>query len=79
MATVRNLGNPAQPVDKSFVVPNRYGVAAPTTPLYAGEIVTGIPVTGATYGGYVATSLDPNSWVSFGVGSSVNSGTGPIY
>jgi len=61
-------------VDKSFCIPNRVGVVAPATPQYAGEVVTGVPVTGAVYGGYVALSLDVNSWVSYGIGGSL----GPI-
>jgi hypothetical protein len=74
MAIVRNLGNPSQPIDKSYTIPNRVGVVAPATPQYAGEIVTGVPVTGYVPGGYVATSLDVNSWVSYSFGGSV----GPI-
>jgi hypothetical protein len=74
MAIVRNKGNSATPVDKSYVVPNRYNVVNPCTPLYAGEIVTGIVGigTGATWGAYVSTSLDPYSWIPYTVGQALN-------
>jgi len=73
MATVPNLAR-AGIVDKSFVVPNRMDVAAPCTPQYAGEIVTGIVGSGAgaSWGAFVATSLDPKSWVPYGIASGIN-------
>lgn len=70
MATVANRGNPATPIDKSYTVPNRFNVTNPCTPQYAGEVVTGIVGTGAgaAWGAYVATSLDPYSWVPYSAG-----------
>ena len=38
MATVRNLGRPSEPVDPSYISPNRR-VALPTLPLFNGEVI----------------------------------------
>jgi hypothetical protein len=67
MATVPNTGNRAQPIDGSFVTPNRK-LASLTAPLYAGEIV--LNTTNNLC--YVATDLTATGWVQFTYGMAIN-------